>query len=219
MARTHAIESVKPNGADSGGIGGSDSRFGPETAEPDEAPRRRSVFDDLEAHKDEDDEESEATERPLISIPVRRPSKKDFIRTHPTYQFTASIYEDDVSGEVYYVDPNMRKALRDVQAGMRKVVLVPYVNRRGTVFFWPITTTDKGDWHSTAMKIVHMARERWLRVGSDQAASAYVAYVAKQSYGEPEWPEKSLSELLEIAFGSRYIDSPDHSTVKDILYG
>jgi hypothetical protein len=199
------------------------SRFadlGEHQADTEQVVHRKSVFEDLDAHKIEDeDDDEEATEKPLLSIPVKRPPKKDFIRAHPIFQFTAYVFEDDVSGETYCIDPTLRKKLREADIGMRKVVLVPYVNRRGTLFLWAITTTEKGDWHNSAMKIVHIARERWVRVGSDRDRSCYVAYVATRSYGDPEFPDRTLSEMLDIAFSGKYIDNLDHSAVKDLIGG
>jgi hypothetical protein len=103
---------------------------------------------------------------------------------------------------------------------MKKVVLVPYVNRRGTLFFWAVTTTDRGDWHNSAMQIVHCARDRWVRVGSDQERQCYVAYIAVGTYGDPQFPDRTLNELLDIAFsGNRYIDNLGHTAIRDLVSG
>jgi hypothetical protein len=178
-----------------GGNGQIPPRFTVETDELEEPRRRKSVFENLEAHKIAEEDEGDASEEVLASIPVRRPSRKDFIRAHPEYQFTAYVYEDDKAGETYYVAPSMRALLIE-ETVAKKVVLVPYQNRRGTLFFWAITTTDRGDWHSSAMKIVHEARSKWVRIRSDQERACYIWAVAKRIYEEPQWPDKGLSELL-----------------------
>ena len=178
---------------------------------------RRSVFADLEEHKIEDDDDEDAEAEEIISIRVRRPAKKDFIRAHRTYQFTAYIIEDE--DETYYVAPSMRQLLKDEDVPMRKVVLVPYINKRRSIFLWAITTTEIEDWHATAMKAVQVARERWIRIASKKETTSYIYRVAKRDYGEPEWPALSLNEMLDLAFGNRYVDSPNHAAVSDTLYG
>ena len=39
---------------------------------------------------------------------------------------------------------------------------------------------------------------------------------AKGDLGEPQWPEKSFRELLEIAFRSYLIDRPDHEVIREL---
>ena len=48
--------------------------------------------------------------------------------------------------------------------------------------------------------------------------AAYEVPVAQIALPEPEWPDKSMAEILELAFKSQVIDSPD-SQVLRILQG
>jgi hypothetical protein len=195
--------------------------------EPAEPPRRKSVFEDLDEHKLDEDDEDETGPEEISSVPVKRLPRKDFIRFHPdpAYRFTAYIYEaeDDDNqkrGEACYVDPPIRQALKDLDIPLKKVVLVPYMNRRGSIFFWALTTTDMGSWHASGMRIVRIGRERWIRVSSKMDISSYVHRPAKRDYGDPEWPSLTLNEMLRLAFPpSRYIDSLNHDAVKDIAHG
>jgi hypothetical protein len=91
------------------------------TVEEEPQTQRQSVFDDLDAHKIDEDDDDEAEAEEVASIRVRRPPKKDFIRFHPTFQFTAYIYEDEDADETYYVAPAMRALLKDEASGMRPI--------------------------------------------------------------------------------------------------
>ena len=46
---------------------------------------------------------------------------------------------------------------------------------------------------------------------------AYEMFKARGDLGEPEWPDKSLSELLRLAFkGDRLIDSLNHPVLREL---
>ncbi len=43
----------------------------------------------------------------------------------------------------------------------------------------------------------------------------YEIIVAKGEIPEPVWPQKTMTELLEIAFrDGRFVDKPDHDLIK-----
>ena len=39
---------------------------------------------------------------------------------------------------------------------------------------------------------------------------------AKGDLGEPQWPDKSFRDLLEIAFRCNLIDRPDHPVISEL---
>ena len=45
---------------------------------------------------------------------------------------------------------------------------------------------------------------------ANMALGAYEIFAAEQHLSEPEWPELSMNELLEIAFKNKIINRPDH---------
>ena len=54
----------------------------------------------------------------------------------------------------------------------------------------------------------------WIRLTSNMSLGAYDVSEAVGNFGEPEWPEISLMEVLRIAFKGRVIDGPDHTVVQ-----
>lgn len=46
--------------------------------------------------------------------------------------------------------------------------------------------------------------------------AAWEMYRAKGDLGEPQWPEKSFTELFEIAFRGHLIDRPDHEVIREL---
>jgi hypothetical protein len=200
------LENVKPNGASSPSIFVSE--------EPEE-PARESVFADLKEHLLDQDDTEPVTEELLVTVPIRKPSKKDFVRAHKSHRFVALVWEDEDTG-MHYIHPNVRQAFLEAE-GYRKVLLALMCTRRGTLFFWPVTTSQQGDWQRSAIKALETAEEQWVKIIADMELRAYRLLKAIADYGDPDWKEYSLEELLEIAFRGRVIRDLDNKIARDAL--
>ncbi len=157
----------------------------------------------------------------LTTVPVRKPRKQDFIRTHPSeeYRLTTVILElKDERSESYLIAPE----LRDELVGQAvPVTMFLAINRQGTLSLWPCRLPDPtgraNAWHESALEAAYLAQSKWIRVTADMSLGAYRIFQATGELPEPEWPEEGLGELLRIAFkGGRYIDSVDHPVLKDL---
>jgi hypothetical protein len=185
-----------------------------EHQEPEEV-RRPSVFANLDEHII-DQEEDDVSEELLTAVPIRRPSKKDFIRCHPKHRFTVKIYEDPGTGEIYYVHPKMRLLFTE-EDGVKTVFLALYMTRRRTICFWPITTSTMGRWHDTALVAVTAGETRWIKIIAEKELSGYRVKPAIADYGNPDWGDHTLEKLLDLAFQGRVIDNPEQKVVRYAL--
>ena len=109
--------------------------------------------------------------------------------------------------------------MRDALVGeIKPVLLVTAITRQSTVFIWPLALPSEGgrrnDWHETAREAAELAKKAWVRLSADMSLGAYRIYRAEGALSDPTWPEKSLNELLEIAFKDRIIDREDHPVVR-----
>jgi hypothetical protein len=158
----------------------------------------------------------------LIRVPVRRPKRTEFIRTHPDpqMQLAATVYADrDENEDVFFVPKPMRDAFDEGQ--LRQVRLQLTISRRGTLFIWPIPLVVDGrsmgrSWHESAFKAAELAKGRWLRMAADKGLSGYRVHLAEGEIPEPTWPQYSFGELLEIAFEGHIIQSADHPVIRDL---
>ena len=64
-----------------------------------------------------------------------------------------------------------------------------------------------------------MAKGRWIRLAANMSLGSYDVYEASGDLPDPEWPEESLEELLEIAFKDRLIATGDHPIIRRLLGG
>jgi hypothetical protein len=190
------------------------SIFSEEPGQPGE--RQPSVFADLSEHIIDLEGEDDVAEELLTVVPIRRPSKKHFLRAHPSHRFVAMVYEEPDTNETYYVHPRVRHLLTE-EEGAKRVYLALCTTKRKTLFFWPITTTSVGQWHATAVAALDAATKRWVKVISDRELGGYRVRPARADYGEPDWGDHSLEHLLDLAFRGRVILDQEHKVLKDAL--
>jgi hypothetical protein len=156
----------------------------------------------------------------MVTVPVRKPNRQEFVRVHPdpAMSVTTLLLEDKFDrGSLYYVPPNMRAALVDEA---KVYLLSTAITRQGTCFLWPVVMPTDGRpsaWSEGALEAVKLAKEKWLRVGPDWSLGSYRLYQAQSEVADPVWPEKTLNELLDIAFKKKVIVDASHPIVRRLV--
>lgn len=155
----------------------------------------------------------------LTTVPVRKPSKEWFIRTHPDNKFhiNTCVVELKEDNEMYLVDPSLWDSLvGESTFGPR--ALITTINRQKVLFLWPIRLPDADgridDWNRSALEASQLAKDAWVRVQSNRPLGAYEVYEATGECGEPKWDVPSFSDLLRIAFKDKFIDRVDHPVLR-----
>src|SRR5215471_21625328 len=87
----------------------------------------------------------------LITVPVRKPNRQEFVRVHPDpmYRLTsAAIIEIKEDREIYLIAPPLAQLLQDEFC---PAILFTAVNRQGVVFLWPVKLPAadgrENEWH------------------------------------------------------------------------
>lgn len=160
-------------------------------------------------------------EKPILVVPVDKPNKQDFFRTHsdPMFRMEARIIKLEAEREIYLVTNSIWPAL----PGETKLVrLVPYLVRTGGLGLWPVTLPDDlngrkdHNWGITARKAAEIAETKWVRMQANMAHSRY-DIVTSDKIPDPVWPNISFTEILKIAFGGGHlIDSLDHTVIRQL---
>jgi hypothetical protein len=156
----------------------------------------------------------------LTTVPVGRPSKERFFRTHPlpSWVFPTWILENKVSGETYLVSAEVASALGDQ---VRAVELHAAIDRQNNPFLIPIPLPGpngvRNPWHESLAQAVERARIVWLRISANKDLGGYDIYEATAKLPDPVWPDITMDELLEIAFRGRIIQNVDHPIVQERL--
>lgn len=155
----------------------------------------------------------------IVALPVRKPSKEIYIRTHPdqAYWLDTAVIELKEDGETYLVTPQLWLEL-DSEPTFAKKVLITTINRQGVLFLWPIKLPDSNgkldEWNRSALEIAHLAKSSWVRVKANRSLGAYDVDQALADWGEPKWPDMPFNEMLKIAFKDKFVDHFDHAVLR-----
>ena len=71
-------------------------------------------------------------------------------------------------------------------------------------------------WNRSALEAAKIAEDHWVSVRSNRSLGAYELFNATGELSAPVWPEMSFSEILNIAFRDRFIDSYDHPVLRGL---
>jgi hypothetical protein len=158
--------------------------------------------------------ESVGAKKVLLKVPARKPGKTEFFRSHPDPAYciaTALLLFDD---EFHVVMPGMRGDVAEA---------LPYelrfcINRAGAPFWWPIRLPGEdgksNHWWDSARQVADHAKEHWVRCVANRAANMYDLVQATIPLPDPDWPDRSIADLLRLAFSNQVVDSPDAHVLK-----
>ena len=153
----------------------------------------------------------------LVTVPVRKPNNQAYVRVHPggAWRFQAAILQLKDDGECYLVVPMLYSELVDE---VRPKILYAAISRDGSPFLWPVNAPGVDgrldNWSESAHVAAQMAQTHWVRLIANRTVGAYDVMQATNLADEPQWPEKSFEEIVQIAFKGRIIESLDHPIIK-----
>lgn len=207
------------NGDDEGDQG--DTSFNPADLEVEESsgPTAPDPFDLDSLRLGQDFNAAVGVRKVLLALPVRKPDKTWYVRTHPdpAYRLQTAVVELKADRETYLVARSLWPDLA-TEATFKPKLLLTAVERQGTIFLWemnlPRADGRVDEWTRTGLEAANMAAKRWVRVTANMSLGAYDVYEAVGQFGEPQWPETPFAELLKIAFKGRYIDRTDHPVLR-----
>ena len=165
----------------------------------------------------QDFESQVGVRKAILTVPVRKPTRQEFVRVHPepAFRFQTAVLEIKEERETYLVDRPLWSVIPDE---LRPVTLFTAINRQETIFLWPVPLPRvdgrTNAWHESAFQAVELAMKSWVRVVANMSLGGYEVYQATSALPEPAWPEQSLEELLQIAFRAHFITSPDHAVIR-----
>jgi hypothetical protein len=117
---------------------------------------------------------------------------------------------------VYFLDPDVEFP-NELDQYVVPALLTRAITHDGTEFFFLAKQSDKSPRQSTR-RCVNEARNAWIQMRWNPTTKAYDFTYARQLRREPVWSDRSLDDLLALAFGDNYINRPDHEIVSRLLY-
>ena len=154
-------------------------------------------------------------EKLLTTVPVRKPNKTEFVRVHPEMHFDTMLLELKEDRESYLVLPHL---LADVSGIAVPVSLKLAINRAGVLFLWPLRLPGEDGrsnvWHESAREAADLAVHRWVSMRANMSLGAYDIYQGAETLSEPQWPDKSMEDILKVAFRGHVIGDAEHPVIK-----
>lgn len=161
--------------------------------------------------------ETAGVKKALLMIPVRKPNRQEFVRIHPDEDMSlqTAVLQLKEERETYLVDPTL---CSELPGEIIPMVLFTTINRQGVLTLWPIRLPgDDGrhnQWHISALKTANMAKTQWLRLSANMSLGGYDVFVATANFPEPEWPDYTFQQIMEIAFKEHFIQEIDHPVLR-----
>ncbi len=153
----------------------------------------------------------------LTTVPCRKPDRQAFIRVRPEadFQFVTAVIEIKEDREVFLLDPALRES---VGHELQIKLFYTAMTKQGTLFLWPVRMPGPDGrldtWNESAHTAAQHAMHAWIRVQSNRQLGGYEIYQAAGNIPEPEWPDKTMAELLQIAFKKNFIKDLDHPVLR-----
>lgn len=161
--------------------------------------------------------ESIGVKKALLTVPVRKPNRQEFVRVHPDedMHLETAVLEIKEDREVYLVEPELWP---DLAGELTPKALFMTINRQGVVTLWPVRLPGEDgrhdEWNRSALEAAQMAMKKWIRVAANMSLGAYEVYEASADLPDPEWPDLDFQQALKIAFKDRFVQSLNHPVVR-----
>lgn len=154
----------------------------------------------------------------LANVPLCKGQRQTFYRASDREGHSPDLFvleQKEGGSESFLIAPNIIEVIGKDAVAKR---LYYCVDQFGNPFFWPVKIVfgdEKLDsWNESAHRAAQIAKEKWIRITPNQQVRAYDVFEALGAIPEPKWPDKSIEELIDLAFADRYITTLDHPMVK-----
>ena len=220
MARRSQIEDHRPHAEDNGHA----ALFEPDHAAatppaPAPSPQPPDPFDPATLRMDANYAAGLGVKKMLTTVPVRRPGKQEWFRVRPgeEWRILTAIFESEADRETYLVD---RSLWAELAGTIAPALILTCISRAGDLFLWrcklPGPDGRPNHWIDSALAIAREAETNWRRMAANMTAGYYDGFEPSATLPDPEWPDRTFTEILRTAFQGRLIDSLDHPLLRQL---
>jgi hypothetical protein len=159
--------------------------------------------------------------KPITSLECRKPHKTWWVRAHPSEDFrlvVALVEGQEGEREEYLVGTDMVDKVGGV---VTPVELSAAITRGHQLFMWRVPLVNRGKDRENVYNTTHRdahetARERWVRMFIEQGAYRIELEKDEAASPDPVWPDLTFEQMMQLAFGDRYIDSENSPRFKEL---
>ena len=153
----------------------------------------------------------------VTTVPVRRPGNQAFFRVRPGegWRISAAILQLREDSDCFLVMPEL---LHEIGQEVRPKLLYTAMGRDGNPFLWPVSLPGEDGrldtWSQSAHAAAQLAETSWIRLVANRGFGAYEVMQAVGKLDDPEWPDRSFQELVNLAFKDKVINSLEHPVLR-----
>jgi hypothetical protein len=154
-------------------------------------------------------------------LEVRTPTKKSWYRAHRDAEYQIPVELLFIEGGrdegTWFLEPDVEFP-DELQQHIVSANLTRCITSDGTEFLFLAKQSEKSP-RSSTRRLITEAREKWIQSSWNGNSKSYDFRYASQLRREPVWPEKTMDELLELAFDGFIIsDVTNLDVVNRLLY-
>jgi hypothetical protein len=155
----------------------------------------------------------------LVELAVTAPDKTWWVRRHPDDAYSRRswfiVLKDE--RETYLVLPDLWKSLAG-EATFKLMALYLAMTMQGKPFLWSVKipaddTREPAKWMRAPLQAVRLAKDNWTRISWNEETRQHDV-VTVESGVEPEWPNLSMPQLMELAFKGFIVDTLEHPVIR-----
>jgi hypothetical protein len=165
---------------------------------------------------------AESKAKKLTRLPLKKISAdKQFYRLRNDkayYAMNVRVLELKTLGSttLYMIAPNLQ-----LPAAIRKDVKLANIYTGMTATkeaFLLYVTRNSSSWYESAIEMMRLALNQWIKVVTNGAANGYDYFPAPHAIADPDWSGlPSFNEMLALGFRGRVIESADHPAIRRSL--
>jgi hypothetical protein len=147
-------------------------------------------------------------------VQLRKPKPTEFVRVREGTEWCLDTFTVEERKQCYLIAPS----LWDELAKHRKhTYIFTAMSRQAELYLWPINCPigdGKHAWFDSHLAAITSAQKQWTQMAWDWGKSIFDVTIAEGHLPDPQWPDLTFEQIVNLCFGDRVIDSLDHPVVR-----
>jgi hypothetical protein len=153
----------------------------------------------------------------LNTIPICKPAKTHWVRVFKDLTWRINLWILVYERDMYIVAPQVASL---IPGEVKPMELVPTITRQGTLSLWPVRLPGPDGridtWSASAREAVGTAIDNWVRISANMNGGFYETFIATASIPDPEWPDLTFDQMVNIAIKGKVINTEDHPILRTL---
>ena len=171
--------------------------------------------------KTETNGSSTAQKGKQTSVPMSSPNKKWWVRCHPSPDMVVSgltllPVEENGMDEIYVLDPEVGFP-DDLDNFTIPATVTRAITSQGNEFLWLSKQSPKAP-KDSVRRCQAAAKRGWIQVRWNAQLKGYSYIEPRELHRDPVWSDDTMDDLMDKAFGGKFIDRADHPVITSLLF-